>query len=326
MGVAAEKKPDNSSPPKKNLSKAEQMENFDILWEAIDRHYSFFDLKKIDWQKIKKRYRFRVKTATGDDEYYRVLCDLVRELKDSHSFFWNDWREPPGMFSPNAYTSQIQGKAVVTYVSEESEAYDKGLRTGAVITRIDGQSVAEKVEQLRPALSAFSSDRIFLATAHKYLLRGEQGSTVKVTFRPPGHEQSVEIDLQRSATMPGRQPWQYRDMPFPVEKGKFLWFGTHPSGYGYIRIVTFNGRDEIADEFDGALEELKDTPGLIIDIRDNVGGSGASQHRIIGRLITAKTRFKPIFGRTDLDTKTLHAVKYICRPAAIGSIRSRLRC
>ena len=127
--------------------------------------------------------------------------------------------------------------------------------------------------------------------------------------------------------MPGGQPWQYRDMPFPVEKGKFLWFGTHPSGYGYIRIVTFDGRDEIADEFDRALEELKDTPGLIIDIRDNVGGSGASQSRIIGRLITARTKVADQFSEERARTSRLYtAMTYTCRPAAIGSIRSRLRC
>ena len=35
--VAAEKKPADLPAPKKNLSKAEQLENFDILWEAIDQ-------------------------------------------------------------------------------------------------------------------------------------------------------------------------------------------------------------------------------------------------------------------------------------------------
>ena len=95
--------------------------------------------------------------------------------------------------------------------------------------------------------------------------------------------------------MPWGAPWQFRALRFPLEKGKFLWFGTHPSGYGYIRIVTFKGREEIADEFDRALETLKDTPGLIIDIRDNDGGSGVSQSRIIGRLITAQRQVATSF-------------------------------
>ena len=43
------------------------------------------------------------------------------------------------------------------------------------------------------------------------------------------------------------------------------------------------------------METLRDTPGLIIDIRDNDGGSGVSQHRIIGRLITAQKKVAASF-------------------------------
>ena len=41
---------------------------------------------------------------------------------------------------------------------------------------------------------------------------------------------------------------------------------------------------------DQALEELKNTPGLIIDVRENPGGFGTAQKRIIGRFITSKTK------------------------------------
>ena len=73
---------------------------------------------------------------------------------------------------------------------------------------------------------------------------------------------------------------------FPIQRERFVWSGVHPSGYGYIRILSFGGRTEIADEFDQALERLKDTPGLVLDIRDNTGGFGAAHARIVGRFIT----------------------------------------
>ena len=47
---------------------------------------------------------------------------------------------------------------------------------------------------------------------------------------------------------------------------------------------------EIADEFDQALERLKNTHGLIIDVRENPGGFGTAQARIIGRFITSRTK------------------------------------
>jgi C-terminal processing protease CtpA/Prc len=52
---------------------------------------------------------------------------------------------------------------------------------------------------------------------------------------------------------------------------------------GYIRITSFNSHEEVAPEFDQALEALRTAPGLILDIRDNPGGFG--QPHIAGRLL-----------------------------------------
>ena len=78
-----------------------------------------------------------------------------------------------------------------------------------------------------------------------------------------------------------------RPVNFELTRQHFVDFGRHPSGLGYIRIRSFNGREQIADEFDHALEELRDTPGLLLDIRDNTGGFG--QPRIVGRLLGKRT-------------------------------------
>ena len=43
---------------------------------------------------------------------------------------------------------------------------------------------------------------------------------------------------------------------------------------GLIRIATFSGREgqPLVDAFDAALDDLLDTPGLILDLRGNGGG------------------------------------------------------
>jgi carboxyl-terminal processing protease len=52
---------------------------------------------------------------------------------------------------------------------------------------------------------------------------------------------------------------------------------------GYIRITSFEAHEEVAPEFDQALEALRAAPGLILDIRDNPGGF--NQDHIVGRLL-----------------------------------------
>jgi len=77
---------------------------------------------------------------------------------------------------------------------------------------------------------------------------------------------------------PPRQP-----CAFDLKPGRFVQFGRHPSGMGYIRITSFDSHKEVSPEFDAALEALRTAPGLILDIRDNPGGF--SQPHIVGRLL-----------------------------------------
>jgi len=99
---------------------------------------------------------------------------------------------------------------------------------------------------------------------------------------PDGHAQTFR--LQRTLG-PGRPPSQ--PCSFDLKEQRFVQFGRHPSGLGYIRITSFDGHEEVAQEFDQALEALRTAPGLILDIRDNPGGYG--QERIVGRLLQQPT-------------------------------------
>ena len=131
-----------------------------------------------------------------------------------------------------------------------------------------------------------SSERGFLATAYRWILHGEDGIRLTLKLLSPEAATPIAVTLTRG---PFRARARHPAPSLRPEKGRFVWHGRHPSGYGYIRIVSFGGRMEIADEFDVALEALKDTPGLVIDIRDSPGGFGHAQPRIVGRFIRART-------------------------------------
>lgn len=273
--------------PEMHLSKAERLENFDILAEAIDRHYSFFLHKGIDWKAVTSRYRPKVERTQTTRDFYSLIYKFVRELKDCHSWLCN-YKDVPtlGRFSPEVQIHFIEGKALATEVEADSEAYMKGLRSGSIIVGVDGVSVKTKIERTRRLMRMTSSERCFLEEAYRRILDGEEGSTVSVKFLAPDGELPKAVRLRRVSS----KKQEIIQPNFHVDKGKYIWYGIHPAGYGYIRILSFSGRLEIADEFDRALERLKDKPGLIIDVRENKGGFGTSQARIIGRFITARTK------------------------------------
>lgn len=286
-GLVLRSEPKDIGLPKMRLSKDDRLENFDILAEAVDKHFSFFIQKGIDWQTVIARYRPRVERVSTTKGFYHIIYQLIRELNDYHSWLCN-YKDPTSLsrFSPQMFTRMIEGRLVVTEVEKGSEAYAKGLRPGSVIVGIDGLSVEARINKIKPLMHIYSSERCFLEKAYRRILDGKKGSTVSIKFIQPDVDRTKTTRLKRVT----RKSEEVIQPDFYVKKGEFIWYGKHPSGYGYIRILSFKGRTEIADEFDVALERLRNTPGLIIDVRENPGGYGTAQERIIGRFITSKIK------------------------------------
>ncbi|TVR74183.1 MAG: peptidase S41 [Marinilabiliales bacterium] len=80
--------------------------NFELMWEIIDRNYSFFEYKNINWDSIYDSYRPRISNELSDSELFQVLSGMLFELRDGHvnlySGFGNSRNvEWYSLFSPN---------------------------------------------------------------------------------------------------------------------------------------------------------------------------------------------------------------------------------
>lgn len=100
----------------------------------------------------------------------------------------------------------------------------------------------------------------------------------------------------------------YQSLVGPVQKAgnRVMWAKTK-DGIGWIIITAWYGA-ETPDEFDDALEEMRDTRGLIVDVRMNSGGDSLLAAMIAGRFVD-KTRTYLYYrhrngtARTDLTEK-----------------------
>lgn len=270
--------------PAPSLSRRERQENFDILCEAIDKTYACFELKSIDWPKVCTQYQERLDGLETADDYYLLLFQLVNELKDSHSRLRNYEVSRPTS-GPGLLVDVFAGKPFVVGVIPDSDAARKGVEIGSEVLAVDGKGFQERIEQLRQLLPARSSEWAFTRDAGQRLLVGEWGSTVALTLRLPDRR-TATVALKRDVDL--RRPPD-TSCPIALTRQKFVHYGRLPSGLGYIKIESFSGREEIADEFDWALEQLRTSPGLILDIRNNPGGFGTAHPRIVGRFLTGRT-------------------------------------
>jgi len=58
--------------------------NFEILWHNLDRKYSLFTTKGIDWDSIYQAYRPEIYENMHDSSLFRTMGQMILELKDGH--------------------------------------------------------------------------------------------------------------------------------------------------------------------------------------------------------------------------------------------------
>ena len=63
---------------------AEAEATFETLWQTIDRGYSFFDYKNIDWNAVYQTYRPQIKNSMTDRELFNKCAEMLNLLKDGH--------------------------------------------------------------------------------------------------------------------------------------------------------------------------------------------------------------------------------------------------
>jgi C-terminal processing protease CtpA/Prc len=69
----------------KDLATTDPLANFDYLWSEIDRKYSYFELKNIDWDQIRSKYRGQLSATSDDLKLFEVLGAMMNELRDDHT-------------------------------------------------------------------------------------------------------------------------------------------------------------------------------------------------------------------------------------------------
>jgi C-terminal processing protease CtpA/Prc len=255
-----------------DLSAKERRENFEALWSIIDTTYADFQLKSIDWQQIGQRYTARLDSITTDDDFYRMMFQLVNELKDTHSWL-NNYHLPAPLTVYGVPTDLFQDRPFVI----------AGDKAGWEVLAVDGMTISQRIESLRPFLGARSSERAFRREAARFLLAGKASEPLSVTLRSPQGQTETLTLKPGGRSIPAPTP----QISIMLTRQQFVDFGRYPSGLGYIHIRSFNGHEEITQEFDRALDALRDANGLILDIRDNPGGNGHSD--IVGRFLHKNT-------------------------------------
>ncbi len=168
------------------------------------------------------------------------------------------------------------GKIIVNYLTVGGPADEAGVELGATILEMNGQPAGDYVGQTEAAYrSPFSSEHVKRLQQLRYATRAPLGTEVTLTFQNPDAAAPETVTLTAanevesflfSSFNAGRSGTE-----LPVE------FEILDDGVGYAQIFSFSDNELLSAQlWERMMRTLNEqgVPGLIIDMRQNGGGSG----------------------------------------------------
>lgn len=239
--------------PKHTIARIKANSNIDLIndetkspkelflncYHTIKHDYYLSDLNKQNFSRWKKRYSNEIKTP---EDATVAIDTMLASLNDSYSRFMS---EEEFLSQNNAINSKLYGiginiallggKTYIINVLEGAPAYNAGIKRGDIILKVDNVDIkGQSLNQIAQ------------------LIKGEVNK-------------SLELELLR-----GNEKF-IKSVRREEIKIKTIDYKTFDNNLGYIRISSFIGASTAAD-FVIALNRLKDTNGLILDLRGNSGG------------------------------------------------------
>ncbi len=256
---------------------------YDKMVEKFKKEYAFTEIKGIDWDAKAKEFRpaFEAAEKAKDPHAYSLaLRDFLWSIPDTHigfdSSLLNDdfFADTEGGIGI-AIRETDDGKVIANFVLPGGPADKAGMKWGAEIISFDGKPIADVVSAAQPWSAPFSNEQVKRLQQLRYATRFRmEKKTVEVVFKNPGEaEQTAALDVVKERESFNFSSFRAGEDPaaLPVE------FDVLPSGYGYIKITSFLDNDVLSIQvWERAIKYFKDNeiPGVIIDMRNNGGGSG----------------------------------------------------
>lgn len=255
-------------------------EAFISMIEFLKVHYAFTEEKNILWDSYLVEFGERIRLAEQNSdplEFQRALRDLSLRIPDGHvsgPFLADEFqREAEGGLGM-VLRELDDGRVLVTYVSSGGAAERAGITPRAEIISINGLPIGDALSKIIPLTGPFSTTHNLRLEQLRFAHRGPIGTQMNVVYRTPaGDEVSVALrtEFDSDSFFAANQNIPLNGTELPVE------FHINDSGIAVITIYSFS--DDLpltVSLWERAIRQIiwNEVSGVIIDLRQNGGGSG----------------------------------------------------
>ena len=258
---------------------------FEAMLEKFRTEYAYTELKGLDWEALGATFRPRfaqAEAAKNPGAYAVALRDFLWSIPDAHiagpfASIVDRFQQETGGGLGMAIGELDDGRVLVNFVLDDGPADRAGIVLRAEILELDGQPIQQAVRdnQLANWTGPFSTTHAQRLQQVRYVLRHPIGTEVAITYRNPDENQSTTTTL---TTIAERESLRVSSV-FPAPTGLELpvEYRLLDSGYAYVQIDNFSDNTlltiQLWERLMRTLNEQQ-VPALIVDMRQNTGGSG----------------------------------------------------
>lgn len=259
---------------------------FNSLIDLLKKEYAFTEYKGIDWEAKRTEFLPLFETAAEEEDsrdYQRALRDFSWSIPDGHvsgPFIREDFQQDIAGGLGIAIRETEEGEVIVNFVTEGSPAEEAGITLGTEIISIDGVPIAEVISNAVAHSAPFSTGHFQRLQQMRYAVRFPIETEVGLTWKDADGEEVTETmkvigeydSFSFSSFARGTTGFE---IPVDYELLEADEYGEND--YGYVKIDSFSDNSVLTVQlWERMIRTLKRyaVNGLIIDMRQNGGGSG----------------------------------------------------
>jgi C-terminal processing protease CtpA/Prc len=278
-----------AAPYRDTLSTRDRIAGLALLWAEVRYSSAALPAIGLDWDSIFVANVSKALAPQSTLEYYGLLQAMTHRLSDGHTDVWY----PPQLShlhlaSIPVTTRTITGRYYVDRVLSPS-LETLGFRHGQEIVAVDGLAVDDYVASHIERWVFASTEQGRRHDRALFLFVGERDDTVRV---------SVVDSLGARRTLAVRRGTYSDQVRAHRPAAEVTW--PRP-GIAVARVRTF-GADSVADVVERELQSGGPLRALVLDLRDNGGGSQDPGWRILSHFMREPVATREQYSRTYLAT------------------------
>lgn len=262
-----------------------RLKTLQTVWQRVQDHYYDPSFNGVNWDEVKEKYMQKLTPELTDSQYYDLLNDMLKELKQSHF----------AVIPPQAYAAEeeaakkgedasaglliqiVEGKPTVTRVEPSSGAAKAKIKPGFIVEAVGKTNLAETWKKIQSRPDPIKRKGFLFTRVVDAMTSGKPGQTVTLTVLDEKNKRrTVPVRL----TKPRGVPLKFGELPTisGLVESRML-----PGNIGYVSLSIF--MMQLLDPMKRAMASFRDAKGLIIDLRQNPGGVGGMSMPIAGALV-----------------------------------------